>query len=269
MCTIKKFERELILHGKANSTIKCYLSAFKMFIEYFKKEDIRYLSIDKLKDYILGLYKIYRYTTIIHSIFCIRFYYKYVNDRKRNIYLPRPKKSKTIPVILSHHEILKILNNIDNFKHQCIIETIYSHGLRRQELIDLKLFDIDSANMILMVKNSKGAKDRNIPLNKDCLENLRKYYQIYKPKKYLFEGYSKNNQYSATSIKNILDLACLKAGINKHIKIHTLRHSFASYLVSLNINLRKIQEWLGHSSSKSTEIYTHIIYEDNPIKLAA
>lgn len=269
MCIIEKFERELRLLKRSERTIKVYSKSLRIFLKYFENEDIRYLSNDKIKDYIYLLHEILGYTSIIHSIFAIKFYYKNINQRQRNIYLPKPKKPKTIPIVLNHSEILKILDNISNFKHRCIIEVIYCHGLRRQELIDLKLQDIDSANMILIIKQSKGAKDRNIPLNIDCLNNLRKYYKIYKPQKYLFEGYGIDNKYSATSIKNILDNAVKKAGINKKVKIHTLRHSFATYLVLLNINLRKIQEWLGHASSKTTEIYTHILYEENPIKLVA
>ena len=266
MCNIKNFERELTLHGKANSTISQYSKQFQMFIEYFKDSDIRYISESEIKDYLLVLNLKYKYSSIVHAIATIEFYYLNLNSRKRVLNLPRPKKGSYLPEVLSIEEVKLMINSTDNIKHKCIIEMLFTHGLRRQELIDLKLGDIDSTNMILRVKDSKGSKDRNIPLNKECLVNLRKYWKKEKPKKFLFEG-SDNIKYSATSIYNIVKNTANSARINKSISPHSLRHSFASYLVKMNINLAKISEWLGHRSTKTTEIYTHIFYECNPIRL--
>lgn len=264
MCKIELFERELKLYGKAGKTIKVYSRQFSLFLEYFKGEDLRYLSESSIKDYILLLHEIYDYSSIVHAISSIEFFYLKLNKRKRKLNLPRPKKGKYIPTVLSIDEVYKMIVSLSNLKQKCIIEIMFTHGLRRQEVINLTVFDIDSSNMELIIKNSKGAKDRNIPLNEDCLINLRRYWKQYKPKKYLFEGQS-GGKYSASSIVNVVKNAAQLANIKKNVTPHTLRHSFASYLVSIDKNLKKISKWMGHSSTKTTEIYTHIIHEANPI----
>jgi len=133
--------------------------------------------------------------------------------------------------------------------------------MRKSELINLKLTDMDSKRRIIRIRNSKGAKDRDVPLPQSLLVQLREYYQHYKPKVYLFNGQNKL-QYSAKSIDNILIKGLKKSNINKKITIHNLRHSYATHLVERNINLRYIQEALGHNSSKTTEIYTYLSKEN-------
>lgn len=267
MCKTEIYEQELMLRF-SNQTVKCYLSQFEKFKEYFSSKDIRYLSEHELKSYILFLHSIYHYSAIVHAISAIQFYYKIITKRKRVINLPKPRKPKTLPTVLSFNEVQKMIKSTLNLKHRAIIEIMFCHGLRRSELINLKISDIDSENMHLTVKNAKGLKDRNIPLNEDCLKILREYYKAFKPEEYLFNGQF-SEQYTASSLRNIVINAAKRVGIKKDISPHTLRHSFASYLVSININLAKIQQWLGHSSSKTTEIYCHVMQEGNPIQLAS
>lgn len=267
MCKVKLFEQELRL-SKSEQTVKSYTKQFKLFLDYFEGQDIRYLSDQALKEYILFLHTIYGYSAIVHAISAIKFYYLHLNGRKRVINIAHPPKPKTLPTVLSYDEVMKMIKCTFNIKHKAIIETLFCHGLRRSELINLKLNDIDSANMVLKVVQSKGLKDRNIPLNSDCLNLLRDYYKAFKPKEYLFNGQN-SLQYSATSLSNIIQKAAKSAGINKNVHPHTLRHSFASYLVSIDVNLVKIQDWLGHNSSKTTEIYCHIAPQNNPIRLSA
>lgn len=268
MCNIVLFEQELQLHGKSKNTINSYSTEFKRFLKYFENEDIRYISNDKLKSYILSLQGILGYSSIIHSIYSIVFYYKFLNSRKREIFLPKPKKPKTLPIVLSHNEVLSMIDCTKNLKHKCLLSIIYTHGLRRQELLNLKVEDIDSKIMELRIIQSKGAKDRNIPLNENCLELLRKYYLKYRPKEYLFEGQF-GGQYTETLVKNIVDDAAKSAAIKKRVTPHTLRHSFATHLLELGCDIRYIQDLLGHTSIKTTEIYTHVKHKANPIKLAA
>ena len=135
--------------------------------------------------------------------------------------------------------------------------TLYSGGLRRSELINLKIADIDSKRMLIRITQSKGNKDRHTLLSEKLLILLRDYYKYHKPKYWLFEGQG-GGQYSATSIANILRKALKKAQVEKNATPHTLRHSFATHLLEQGINLRYIQELLGHSSIKTTEIYTHV-----------
>ena len=134
---------------------------------------------------------------------------------------------------------------------------IYSAGLRRSELLDLKIFDINSERMLININGAKGKKDRISLLSENTLRILREYYKEYKPKEYLFEG-AKGGKYSPTSVAKVLKNAANKAGIKKTITPHMLRHSFATHLLEQGTDLRYIQELLGHSSSKTTEIYTHV-----------
>ncbi|HKI79736.1 MAG TPA: tyrosine-type recombinase/integrase [Ignavibacteriaceae bacterium] len=159
--------------------------------------------------------------------------------------------------ILGKNEVKRILNSSNNVKHKCILMLIYSAGLRRSELIGLKISDIDSERMVINICGAKGKKDRISLLSKNTLMLLRDYYKEYKPQTFLFEGQN-GRKYSATSVANILKRAAKKAGIQKKVTPHMLRHSFATHLLEQGTDLRYIQELLGHNSSKTTEIYTHI-----------
>jgi integrase/recombinase XerD len=170
----------------------------------------------------------------------------------------RPKRSKVLPNVLSKEEIKLILNAHSNIKHKMMLSLIYSCGLRRSELINLKPQDIDSKRNIVLLKNAKGKKDRITPLSPIILEMLRNYYNGYKPKTWLFEGQIVGEQYSEQSLQSVLKQALQKAGITKPVTLHWLRHSYATHLLESGTDLRYIQELLGHSSSKTTEIYTHV-----------
>lgn len=255
---LKDYTRELKIRGMAESTRKSYLSAFKSFLAYFDGEDYRYISKQSILDYLESLFDIAASKPYINmQINAIKFYYeKVLNMPRKTYYLQRPFKDRKLPVVLSIEEIHMILEKIGNFKHRTMIETIYTHGLRVSELPALTLSDIDSKQNVLIVKNSKQNKDRNIPLDQVCLVHLRQYYRRYKPKFLLFPGQS--GLYSPTSIRKILTKAVQAAGITKNVTPHTLRHSYATHLLEQGTDLRYIQEILGHASSKTTEIYTHV-----------
>lgn len=164
---------------------------------------------------------------------------------------------KRLPTVLSEQEVAAILGQIENIKHKCILSLIYSAGLRISEAIHLELRDIDRTRGLITIRQSKGKKDCLVPLSPKINTLLNTYLEAHKPRKYLFEGQS-GGLYSDRSIQNILKNACHKAGITKHTTVHTLRHSFATHLLEKGTDLRYIQEILGHSSSKTTEIYTHV-----------
>ncbi|WKU18568.1 tyrosine-type recombinase/integrase [Advenella alkanexedens] len=176
---------------------------------------------------------------------------------KRAFILPIRKKEKTLPVVMSEEETIRVLRAIENVKHKAILMTIYSAGLRISECINLKIKDIDSKRMQIRIEQSKGKRDRYTILSEKTLIILRTYFMEYKPKDYLFEG-QKGGAYSSRSIQNIFKAAVLKAKIQKEVTVHTLRHSFATHLLENGTSLCYIQSLLGHSSSKTTEVYTHI-----------
>jgi site-specific recombinase XerD len=159
--------------------------------------------------------------------------------------------------VLSQQEAAAILKALSNIKHRCLLQLLYSGGLRISEVINLKLSDVQSRRNLLLIRGGKGRKDRTTLLSGRLLEELRQYYLQYKPKAWLFEGQD-GGVYSVESIRKVFRAALKKAGINREATPHTLRHSFATHLLEQGTDLRYIQELLGHSSSKTTEIYTHI-----------
>ncbi len=170
----------------------------------------------------------------------------------------RPKGEKKLPNVLSKEEVKLILNAHHNIKHKTMLSLIYSCGLRRGELLNLKPADIDSKRNLILIKQSKGKKDRIVPLSPKILEMLRSYYICYKPKTWLFEGRNENEPYDERSLSNVLKQALTKSNIQKPVSLHWLRHSYATHLLESGTDLRFIQELLGHSSSRTTEIYTHV-----------
>jgi site-specific recombinase XerD len=256
----KGYLEKLIQKRYSQNTIKTYMSYMRSFAEEYAGRDLRSISTQEINAYILRLISTRGISTSQQNqrINAIKFYYEQVLGRRKICYeLNRPKKQKRLPKILTVEEVELLLKHCRNLKHKCILMTLYSGGLRRSELINLKIKDIDSERMLIRITQSKGYMDRHTLLSEKLLKLLRDYYTFYKPKYWLFEGQG-GGQYSATSIANIFRKALNKANINKYATPHTLRHSFATHLLEQGINLRYIQEILGHSSIKTTEIYTHV-----------
>ncbi len=244
----------------SEATIKSYCSAFEELINHFPHDAIDEIDEKKIIEFCryLVIERKVSASTQNTAINAIKFYYEKVLGGKRRFYaLQRPQRDKALPVVLSIDEVQQILNTIQNLKHKMILTLIYSSGLRISETIQLKIKDIDSNRMQIRIEQSKGKKDRYTLLSPKALNMLRKYYVEYKPIDYLFEGQD-TPMYSARSIQQILKAACQKAGIKKNVSVHTLRHSFATHLLENGTDLRYIQLLLGHESSKTTELYTHL-----------
>jgi len=251
--------QKLEVNKYAFNTAKTYISCFEHFINYFPSTPIANISEEEVNTFLQELVRLGKSDSYINlSINAIKFYFEIVLAMPNRFYsVDRPRVSRSLPQVLSKSEVVKILSSIRNIKHKCIISLIYSAGLRRNELIQLKLQDIDSNRMMIHVKAAKGKKDRYSLLSKRALSDLRLYYKIYKPKHFLFEGKS-GKQYSPSSVRKILSNAVSQVGIKKKVTPHTLRHSFATHLLEDGVDLRYIQTLLGHSSSRTTEIYTHV-----------
>jgi len=172
--------------------------------------------------------------------------------------LERPKKEKKLPEILSKNEISKLLKAVKNLKHKAILYLVYSAGLRVGEVVKLKPTDIDSDRMLIPIIQGKGKKDRYTILSETALSILRQYVKVYKPEHWLFPGQHPDKHLTERSVQKVFDNARIDAKIRKNVSVHNLRHSFATHLLEGGVNLRYIQELLGHSSSKTTEIYTHV-----------
>jgi len=255
-----EFIKTLTLKNYAQNTIRTYKSMLQEFLVYYRKLDPGKITEEQIRDYLLFLIE-ERDVSISYqnqSINAIKFYFEQILGRPvRTYYIQRPKKEKTLPNVLSEREVLLILNSTDNLKHKAILSLIYSAGLRRGELINMKINDIDSELMRVIIRQGKGRKDRQSILSEKVLELLRRYFKEYKPKEWLFEGQF-GGQYGTSSIQHILRNAVTVSKIRKKVTVHTLRHSFATHLLERGTDIRYIQELLGHQSSKTTEIYTHI-----------
>lgn len=172
--------------------------------------------------------------------------------------LERPRREHKLPNILSKQEVKRILEAHSNVKHKTMLTLIYACGLRRGELLNIRATDIDRLRNMLTIRNAKGRKDRMVPISDKILNLLTDYYKVYLPKNWLFEGQAAGEPYDAQSLQSVLKQALAKAKIKKPATLHWLRHSYATHLLESGTDLRYIQELLGHKSSRTTEIYTHV-----------
>jgi integrase/recombinase XerD len=178
------------------------------------------------------------------------------------IKIKRPRKNKHLPIILSKEEVSKMIELTVNLKHKAIIAILYSSGVRREELLNLQLSDIDSNRMLIRIRNGKGNKTRETLLAQNALEMLRAYFRLYHPSVYLFESYRPGIPYSTTSVSKIVDRAAQRAGVTKPVCIHSFRHAFATHLLEQGANLKVIQRLLGHTSMRTTSVYLHLAKTD-------
>ena len=255
---LKKVKETLSIQRYSENTISTYLSCLEKFGAFTHSNNTS-INDESIKDYMLYLIQQnYSRSNQNQHINAIKFYLEKVLNHTRKVYhIERPLKEHTLPKVLNKSEVKAILNATSNLKHRCILELGYSSGLRIGEVLSLKIRDIDSERMLIRVEQAKGRKDRYTILSNSLLIKLRAYYKVYRPNLFLFEGFN-NQAYSASSIQKILMRATKKAKLNKRVTYHMLRHSFATHLLENGTDLRVIQELLGHNSSKTTEIYTHV-----------
>ncbi|WP_299680594.1 tyrosine-type recombinase/integrase [uncultured Tenacibaculum sp.] len=258
--SIDLFKRWLIQMRYSNNTIKTYISMIKLFFRFHSQKDIDKINVKDIElfndQYIIK--NNFSSTFQNQLINAIKLFYSYNNNKHLDLQnLNRPKKSKKLPEVLSLDDIKLILTSIKNVKHKTLLSLIYSCGLRIGEALNLRINSIDLNRKLLHIKSAKGRKDRFVPISLTMIDLLKKYFSLYNPKLYLFEG-QKNATYSATSARQVLKRALNKTNINKNVTLHTLRHSYATHLLENGTDIRFIQELLGHNSPKTTMIYTHV-----------
>lgn len=255
---IKLVVEDLIRLGYSRKTIKNYSNHLKHFLAFSHGE----CGVNDVNAYMLYLLdeKKSSHTYCNQAINAIKIYArKHSNITESDIiHLKRPKKEKKLPKVMSQSEVKEIFDYTDNIKHKTELMMAYSCGLRVSEVAMLKVNDIDSERMVVIVHQGKGRKDRQTILSDKMLVQLRVYYKIYKPKLWLFENPEKNGPISSRTLQKVFNNAVKKADIKKNVSFQSLRHSFATHLLESGVDLRYIQELLGHSSSKTTEIYTHV-----------
>ncbi|WP_208746834.1 tyrosine-type recombinase/integrase [Aquimarina algiphila] len=269
----EEYLTKLELKRYALNTCKTYISQFEKFINHYPNKDIVTLSEQEIRSYLQHLISQNKSNNYLNqAINSIKFYYEVVMGMPNRFYsIERPRKQQQLPKVVSKEEIITMLEHTNNIKHRCIIGLLYSAGLRRSELLNLRLTDIDSKRMLVFIRNAKNNKDRYSLLSQTILKDLRTYYKQWKPKEYLFEG-TLGDRYSAESVAKIVRRASARSGILRKITPQMLRHSFATHLLEDGTDIRYIQTLLGHNSTKTTEIYTQVALKNfksirNPLDL--
>lgn len=245
----------------SENTIKTYSEALLVFLRYFSSKKIEEIENDDLIQFNNNYILANSFSSSYQNQFvnAIKLFFSKIKNKQLDPELiHRPRREKKLPNVLSKEEVKALLESTKNLKHRAMLSLIYACGLRCGELLHLKPSNIDSKRNIVLIKNSKGKKDRIVPLSGKILVLLREYYKTNKPMIYLFEGQQPGQMYSDRSLQLVLKQAIAHANINKPVTLHWLRHSFATHLLESGTDLRYIQELLGHSSSKTTEIYTHV-----------
>jgi len=243
------------------NTIKTYVDSIRSFLKFYHNKPIAEITNQDVitfnNEYILA--KNYSASFQNQVVNAIKLFFRTVHNKAIDVDLVhRPKRPKLLPNVLSKEEVKLILEAPTNVKHKTMLSLIYACGLRRSELLNLKPAHINSKRNVLIIKQAKGRKDRITPISDKLIALLREYYKSHKPEVWLFEGQKKGEQYTAESLQSVLKQALLKCKITKPVTLHWLRHSYATHLLESGTDLRYIQELLGHNSSKTTEIYTHV-----------
>lgn len=257
---ILTFQKYLQTRRYSSKTIEVYVNLAELFLGYFKGKTITEITNADVErfNYEIIIKRNYSSSMQRQLSAVIKVLFKTQNGIQLSLAnLPKPRREFNLPQVLSQEEILAIISNIENIKHRAMISLLYAAGLRISELIRLKIADIDSDRMLIRIIQAKRNKDRYVALSEKILILLRNYFADYKPKEYLFNG-PEGGPYSDESIRKILKVACDKAGIRKRVSPHTLRHSYATHLLENGVDLRYIQELLGHSRLETTMIYTHV-----------
>ena len=251
---------ELQRRNYAQSTVDTYTSAVEDFARYFNQppdrlgpEHIRQFQLHLIRDRKLAV------NTVKQRMAAIQFFF--IRTLKR-AYLkeefPYPKAPRRLPSILSQEEVTRLIDAAANLSHRAMLMTLYSTGIRRAELVHLKVSDVDSQRMVIHIHQGKGRKDRDVPLSPKLLETLREYWRCVKPRNYLFPGQSGDAPLTTKAVWHACHGAVQRAGIQKRISPHSLRHSYATHLLESGADLRTIQLLLGHADIKHTIVYLHL-----------
>jgi len=255
---------ELQRRNYAQSTVEAYTSALRDFAKYFNKppdqlgpEHIRQFQLHLLRDQKLAANTVKQRMAAMQFFFARTLKRPYLRED-----FPYPKAPRRLPIILSQAEVTQLIDAAGNLSHRAMLMTLYSTGMRRSELARLKVSDIDSPRMVIHVREGKGSKDRDVPLSSKLLETLRAYWRWMKPKDYLFPGRVADRESDVPITPKAVWLACRgaaqRAGIQKSVGPHTLRHSYATHLLEAGADLRTIQLLLGHADIKHTTVYLHL-----------
>lgn len=256
-----RLAQEMRIRNFSPKTIQAYLYYNKELLRFASK-DVREIEKQDIRDYIDCLFNLGKSSSTANlAINAFKFYYEAIMQRK--FFVPktgikRPKSEKRLPVVLSKVEVIKMIDCLDNIKHKLIIQILFGSGLRVSEVVDLKINDIDFIRKIITVRQGKGAKDRITIVSDKTLGEIEKYLLEYQPLIFLFESHRAGEKLAVRSVQKVVAEAIESAGVNPLASAHSLRHGFATHLLESGIDIRYIQELLGHARLETTQIYTKV-----------
>jgi site-specific recombinase XerD len=253
-------EEELRLRGMSERTVETYLGAVRRFAIHYGQSPDR-LGSEEVRAYLLHLIEERKLaaSSVNQALSALRFFYLDVLGCELAVArLPRPKRQDRLPVVLTEAEVARLLAAPMSLKHRAVLMTLYSAALRLGEAIHLQPGDIDSAAMVIRIRQGKGGRDRTVMLAGKLLLVLRVYWKIYRPGRWLFYGKEKERPLDARTVQKAMARATKAAGLRKQVTPHTLRHSSATHLMEQGASLRHIQELLGHKSLRTTQRYTRV-----------
>lgn len=263
----RRMEEELRLRGMSEKTVVTYVGTVRRFAEHFSRSPDR-LGREEVRRYLLYLAEERKLapSSVNQALSALRFFYMDVLNRELAVArLPRQKRKDSLPVVLTEAEVARLLGAPMSLKLRSILMTLYSAALRLGEATRLQPTDIDSASMSIRVRNGKGGRDRTVMLSGKLLLVLREYWRVYRPRRWLFYGKTKERPIDPRTVQRRITVAAQSVGLRKRVTPHTLRHSCATHLMEQGASLRHIQELLGHKSVRTTQRYTRV----SPARVAA
>ena len=257
---VSKLEQQVTLRGQSKSTLNNYIGRIALFVLHFK-ELPEMVSEDEINEYLVSLARDPRSpsrSSFKHMVYGLRYYYRLLGQNKRAIALPSLKQDTKLPVILNRRELKQLFRAPALLKQRVVLALIYSAGLRGQEVINLKISDVDFERMTIHIRQSKYKKDRIVPLSPTMAIGLKKYLKAENPYTWLFNGKQPGSQYSIRGLSWVMRENLKKTNIAKKVNLHTLRHTYATHLLEEGLNIVTLKKLLGHAEISTTMIYLHV-----------
>jgi integrase/recombinase XerD len=257
---IKKLSNQVTLRGQSKSTLDNYTGRIALFVIHFEKLP-ELVSEDEINEYLVALArdpKSPSRSSFKHMVYGLRYYYRLLGMNKKAIALPSLKGETKLPVILNRAELKELFSTPKLLKQRIVLALIYSAGLRGQEVINLKLSDVDFERMTIHIRQSKYKKDRIVPLSPTMALGLKRYLKAENPHSWLFNGKQPNSQYSIRGLSWVMRENLKKTSISKQVNLHTLRHTYATHLLEEGLNIVTLKDLLGHAEITTTMIYLHV-----------
>lgn len=257
---VRKLSNQVELRGQSQSTLNNYIRRIALFVIHFNRLPEK-ITEDEINEYLVGLArdpKSPSRSSFKHMVYGLRYYYRLLGMNKKAIALPSLKRETKLPVILNRDELKELFSAPILLKQRIVLTLIYSAGLRGQEVINLKISDIDFVRKTIHIRQSKYKKDRIVPLSPTMAIGLKKYLKAENPYIWLFNGKDAHSKYSVRGLSWIMRENLKKTSISKQVNLHSLRHSYATHLLEEGVNIVSLKELLGHSQITTTMIYLHI-----------